>query len=233
MSLRLEFPPNSSPPTSSSESPWTEQHVDANKCHPPFTATNYHRNGLFRRKRRTTSDQQTSQRRNTFVINFNGFKNGFRPRNIGNRFRASPTTRAGAFSPPYAIPGNLISGTSWTSANGFQLTSHHQLNTVYQTEDSINGSNPKYLFEHDQRDEDPNQILEIESDDSPPYLPSSVTQQRPTTVTPQPTPTAPPHDKNLGQGMCGSEGSSITQVDLHEHKLPFQFHLQHEEDLSC
>lgn len=231
MSLRLEFPPNSSPPSLSSESPRSE-HVDTNQF-PPFRTTNYHRNGFFRRKLRA-GDEPNSQRRNKFVINLNGLKNGFRPRNIGNRFRASSIARAGAFSPTYASPANLISGTNWTSTNGFHLTSHHQLNTAFQTSETINKSSPKYILEHDQRAEDPNQIIEIESDDSPPYLPSSVTQQRPATVTPQPVPTAPPEDRNLGQLMSGSEaGDSTTQVDLHQHELPFQFHLQPEGDLSC
>ena len=86
----------------------------------------------------------------------------------------------------------------------------------------------------EQKDEDPNKIVEIESDDSPPYLPSSGTHQRPTTVTPKPSPTAPPHDQTSGQGIRKSNGSSVTHVDLHhQEEPPFQFYSREEEDLSC
>ena len=219
----------------------------------PSGPTNFERNGFFRIKRRRSNDQHRSERRNTFVINFNGLKNGFRPKNIGTRFLSSqpPSPRSGEFSPPYAVPSNLISGTSWTSTNGFQLTSHHQLNNINPNEPLNDGRSSKqqHMQMFEQKDEDPNKIVELESDDSPPYLPSSsITHQRPTPVTPQPSPTAPPHDQTSRQGESAtrelairesaiheSNRTSVTHVDLHhqEEPLPFQFHSGQEEDLSC
>lgn len=238
-----QFPPNSSPPTLSPISPWTENFNNVVNQLQPSGPNNFERNGFFRiRRRKYNGDQHRSERRNTFVINFNGLKNGFRPRNIGNRFlsshHASPVT--GEFSPPpsYAVPSNLISGTSWTSANGFHLTSHHQLNNIDQIETPTHDGRSKrqqHMQTFEQKDdEDPNKIVEIESDDSPPYLPSSATHQRPSTVTPQPSPTAPTHDQTSGQGIHESNGSSVTHVDLHhEEEPPFHFHLRPEDDLSC
>ena len=232
VTLRLEFPPNSSPPRSTPNSPWSENFNNNvfNHLQPSHPIQKIEQHGISRIKRRRSSDQYKSERRNTFVINFNGFKNGFRPKNVGNRFFSTlPSQTAAEFSPPYAVPSNLISGTSWTSANGFHLTSHHQLNDVNPIS-TIHQSNSVAPF--DQKDEeDPNKIIEIESDDSPPYLPSTAPQQRPKTVTPQPSPTAPPgetiserHDK-----------SSLTRADFHHEEEPaFQFHLSaQKEELSC
>ena len=210
---------------------------------PPPDPTHYQRNGFFRIRRRKSSDQHKPERRNTFVINLNGLKNGFRPRNIGTQFLSShpQSPPPGSFSPPYAIPSNLISDSSWTpangqwtSANGFQLTSHHQLNNIVQYQ--VHGhdvNNPEQNQMFIQKDEeDPNKIVEIESDDSPPYLPSSAAHQRPITVTPPPSPTAPPNDQTL-QGIREEKQSRVTQVDLHhQREPPFQFH-SNQEDLSC
>ena len=203
----------------------------------PSGPTQFEQNGLCRIKRRRSHDQYRSERRNTFVINFNGFKNGFRPRNIGSRFFSSHSShsRSTEFSPPYAVPSNLISGTSWTSANGFHLTSHHQLNNINPilTPGSVNSHN---IPTFEQKNEDPNKIVEVESDDSPPYLPSTVAQQRPSTVTPQPSPTAPnPPHYDKSSAMQESNESSFTQVDFHHQEDPsFKFHsTSHTEELSC
>ena len=200
----------------------------------PSGPTHFEQNGLRRIKRRRSHDQYRSERRNTFVINFNGFKNGFRPRNIGTRFFSSHSspTRSTEFSPPYAVPSNLISGTSWTSTNGFHLTSHHQLNN----RNPIQSPNSYIIPTFEHKDEDPNKIVEVESDDSPPYLPSTVALQRPTTVTPQPSPTAPPpphYEKS--SAMRESNETNFTQVDLHHQEGPsFKFHsTAHTEELSC
>lgn len=222
---------------STPNSPWTENFNNVANELQHSGPTHFERNGFFRIRRRKSNDQHRSERRNTFVINLNGLKNGFRPRNIGSRLLSShPTSpRTSEFSPPYAVPSNLISGTSWTSTNGFHLTSHHQLNNIDLTETPNDGSSKlQHMQSFEQKDEDPNKIVEIESDDSPPYLPSSATHQRPTTVTPQPSPTAPPRDQTSGQGIHESNGSSVTHVDLHhQEEPPFQFHLRQDEDLSC
>ena len=198
------------------------------------------RNGVLGIKRRRSADQYQSERRNTFVINFNGFKNGFRPKNLKNRFstsQPSSTYSTADFSPPYAVPANLISGTSLTSVNGFHLTSHHQLN----------GSNIITDVNNDTND-DPNRIVEIESDDSPPYLPSGAFQgniipQRPSTVTPKPSPSAPSHLDTVYKSENAAEtpdGAKLAEVDFHhqeeERRLQtFHFHAKstEEEEVSC
>ena len=203
----------------------------------PSGPTQFEQNGLYRIKRRRSHDQYRSERRNTFVINFNGFKNGFRPRNIGSRFfssRHSPP-QSNDFSPPYAVPSNLISGTSWTSANGFHLTSHHQLNSLNPIPTPDSGKS-HIIPRFEQTDEDPNKIVEIESDDSPPYMPSTVSQQPVATITPQPSPSAPPHSHvDKSSAMLHTNESSLTQVDLHHQEEPsFKFHsTTNSEELSC
>ena len=217
----LQFPPNSSPPLSSTpKSPWSEDfNNELRNLHHSYSPP-LERNGRFRINRRRSNDQHKSERRNTFIVNLNGFKNGFRPRNIGTRFFSPtrpPSTQTQEFSPKYAAPSNLISGTSWTSTNGFHLTSHHQLNNanLIATPDGEN------------KDEDPNKIVEVESDDSPPYMPAAVRGQSPSTLTPQPSPTAPPLERK----------QSFTQVDLHqqEEHTACQFRLKssHDAEVSC
>ena len=204
------------------------------------TSNQLGRNGVLGIKRRRSADQYQSERRNTFVINFNGFKNGFRPKNLKSRFftsQPSSTYSTADFSPPYAVPANLISGTSLTSVNGFHLTSHHQLNGSNSITDVNNDTN-----------DDPNRIVEIESDDSPPYLPSGAFQgnnipQRPSTVTPKPSPTAPSLQDTVFKSETAaeiSEGAKSTEVDFHhqeeEHRRQtFHFHSKSTEDeeVSC
>ena len=234
LTLRLEFPPNSSPPRSSSpNSPWSENFNNnvVNYLQPSHQIQQLEPNPRI--KRRHSSDRYKSDRRNTFVINFNGLKNGFRPRNIGNRFLSafpSSSQTNAEFSPPYAVPSTLISGTSWTSANGFHLTSHHQLNGVNQVS-TTHQDKSELSLESKEHEEDPNKIVEIESDDSPPYLPSTTAQQRPKTTTPQPSPTAPP----MGKTSELNEDSSFIQADFHHEEGPaFQFNLSgQKEELSC
>ena len=201
------------------------------------TSNQLGRNGVLGIKRRRSADQYQSERRNTFVINFNGFKNGFRLKNVKSRFFTSQPSSTADFSPPYAVPANLISGTSLTSVNGFHLTSHHQLN----------GSNIITDVNIDTND-DPNRIVEIESDDSPPYLPSGAFQgniipQRPSTVSPKPSPSAPSHQDTVSKSETAAEtsdGAKLTEVDFHhqeEERRLQTFHFQskstEEEEVSC
>ena len=124
-----------------------------------------------------------------------------------------------------------------TSVNGFHLTSHHQLN----------GSNIITEANIDTND-DPNRIVEIESDDSPPYLPSGAFRgnnipQRPSTATPKPSPTAPSLQDTVFKSETAaeiSEGAKSTEVDFHhqeeEHRRQlFHFHSKSTEDeeVSC
>ena len=124
----------------------------------------------------------------------------------------------------------MISGTSWTSANGFNLTSHHQLNGVNSIP-TLRHENNEAQLEQNDNEEDPNKIVEIESDDSPPYLPSTTAQQRPKTVTPKPSPTAPPGERASER----NDERSLTQADFHhEEGSAFPFHLSaQKEELSC
>ena len=185
-----------------------------------------------------------------FIINFNGIVNGFRSRtsNASEQVHDPISAREdGAFSPPYAVPANLISGTSWTSTrNGFHLTSHLDLNNsdvIHSVPRQIGTTkNVKYYaegVENIREKDDPNKIVEIvESDESPPYLPSTAItglHQRPTTVTPQSSPTAPALSQGPTDICMGSDGgSSVTQVDLHHPTpQPFQYNSQDEQDLAC
>ena len=100
----------------------------------------------------------------------------------------------------------------------------NQISTTHQDKSKLS-------LESKEHEEDPNKIVEIESDDSPPYLPSTTAQQRPKTTTPQPSPTAPP----MGKTSELNEDSSFIQADFHHEEGPaFQFNLSgQKEELSC